>query len=114
MKTLIVGLLSFLALVACATTAKTPIPQMPPASKGFCTANDGIFVILIDDKGKTVAFACPDIKGRRITQPAQRPPEVNIPVGTVHLGKVEKFRAQDETDPCVDWTSGGVTHHVCW
>ncbi len=114
MKKFIVGLLGFVALTACATTAKTKIPTLPPASQGFCTANNGIFVILVNDMGEKVEFACPTIRGKRITQPSERSPDATEPGRITNLGKIQKFKAKDDPDPCVTWTSGGVKRHFCW
>lgn len=113
MKTLIIGLFSLTVLAACATPPK-PDALLPPAGQGFCNANNGIFVIWVNNKGEKDAFVCPKIKGKSIRQENQRDPGVDIHVRTTDLGKAKKYRAQDETDPCIDWTVGGTRYYFCW
>ncbi len=114
MKALIVGLLGLTVLSACATpwftTAGTPLP---PAGQGFCNANNGIFVIWVNDEGKRSAFVCPKIKGKPITQLSDIPPEL-VKVVTTDLGKAKKYKLEGDPDPCVVWTVDGVRHAFCW
>ena len=116
MKALIVGLLSLAVLTACVTpiAPKSQLPPVPPAGQGFCSANNGIFVIWVNNEGEKDAFVCPKIKGKSIRQESQRDPGVDIHVRTTDLGKAKKYRAQDETDPCIDWTVGGTRYYFCW
>ena len=113
MKALIVGLLSLAVLTACVTPI-APKSQLPPAGQGFCNANNGIFVIWVNNEGEKDAFVCPKIKGKSIRQESQRDPGVDIHVRTTDLGETKKYRAQDETDPCIDWTVGGMRYYFCW
>ena len=116
MKVLIVGLLSLTLLSTCATTAPTQHvagPPVPPAGQGFCSSNDGIFVIWINDKGEQNAFVCPKIKGKQITQLAEPPPELKEVV-TTPLGEAKKFALEGQPDPCIVWTIGGTRYAFCW
>jgi hypothetical protein len=113
MKTLIVGLLSLTVLAACATP-KMATQSLPPAGQGFCNANDGIFVVLINNKGEKNAFVCPKIKGKPIGQEDKLPPKKWIEVNDIDLGSVKKFALEGDPDPCLDWVSGGRRHYICW
>ena len=115
MKALIVGLLSLTVLSACATAkvASIKLSQLPAAGQGFCSANNGIFVIWINDEGKKNAFVCPKIKGKPIGQPDVHPPGL-IEVLTTDLGYTKKFKLPGDPDPCIDWTVDGSLHYFCW
>ena len=114
MKALIVGLLSLTVLSACATRLEPKtIPQIPPAAQGFCTANDGIFVIWVNNQGEQNAFVCPKIKGKPISQPGSLPPGLSKVV-TTDLGNAKKYKMTDDPDPCIDWYVGGSHYYFCW
>lgn len=112
MKALIVGLLSLTVLSACATK-ELASTSVPPAGQGFCTSNDGIFVIWINDEGKQNAFVCPKIKGNPISQLSELPPGLEK-VRTTDLGKVKKLKLPGDPDPCIVWTIEGTRYAFCW
>jgi hypothetical protein len=92
MKALIVGLLSLTILSTSATAAQVAdlIVPPPPAGMGFCKKYDGIFVIvvtdkLLNDKGEQIAFVCPKIKGKPISQPTKRPSKLKYSL-TIDFG----------------------------
>jgi hypothetical protein len=116
MKALIAGLLSLAVLAGCATPTVVPKSNpLPPAAQGFCNANDGIFVVWVNDKGEKNAFLCPMIKGKEIFQ------EEGLRDGLVEkletdLGTVKKWGPKDPNnpDPCVHWVAGGSAYYFCW
>lgn len=112
MKALIVGLLSLIVLSACAIT-KMPGSPLPPAGQGFCSSNNGIFVIWINDEGKQNAFVCPKIKGKPISQVSEVPSDL-VKVRTTDLGKTKKLNLPGQPDPCIVWTIEGTRHAFCW
>lgn len=112
MKALIVGLLGLTVLSACATPKVASVP-LPPAAQGFCTSNDGIFVIWINDEGRQSAFVCPKIKGKPISQRSKLPPGL-VEVRTTDLGEAKKLNLPGQPDPCIVWTIDGTRHAFCW
>ena len=118
MKTMLVALLGSVALCACARMvpmSKTQIPvAQPPAGTGFCVANNGILLLVVNNQGELKEFRCPQIKGRPIKQLDARPPGVDIKVRVTDLGEIVKFRAAKETDPCIDWVANGQRSYLCW
>ena len=118
MKALIVGLLSLTVLAGCATPMKVatvPLPTVLPAGQGFCKANDGIIAILINDKGETIKFVCPKIKGTKIRQEDKLDPDlVLIKDIDLDLGTAQKYGIKGKPDPCIDWVFGGNRYYICW
>lgn len=117
MKTFIVGLFSLAVLAsgaACTGLHKKVGSKLPPAGQGFCTANSGIFVVLVTNDAGITGFKCPKIRGKPIRQEPKLDPNVNIFVRSNDLGKVKKYRAEKESDPCIDWTVGGTRSYFCW
>ena len=114
MKAWIAGLLGLIMLSACGTrmlpTAGSPLP---PAGQGFCTSNNGIFVILVNDEGQQRAFKCPKIRGKDIKH-VSRPPDGLVKVLTTDLGEAKKFNLPGQPDPCIVWTVGGTKYAFCW
>lgn len=112
MKALIVGLLSLTVLSAC-TTVRFASNSVPPAGQGFCQSNNGIFVILVNDKGEQSAFVCPKINGKPISQVSKIPPDL-VEVATTKLGKAEKLALPGQPDPCIVWTIEATRYAFCW
>jgi hypothetical protein len=118
MKAFIVGLFSLTVLAGCATTelATFNVPPVPTSAvNGVCNANDGIFIILINNKGEKQEFLCPKIKGKTIVQ------EGKVRAGLVKkldtdLGHVDKYGPSDPAnpDPCVNYVAGGQRRFFCW
>ena len=114
MKAVIVGLISLTVLSACTTVFKQQTArQIPPAGQGFCNANNGIFVIWVDNMGEQNAFLCPKIKGKKITQKNALPPGLDQ-VNSIDLGKAKKYKMADDPDPCVDWYVDSTHYYFCW
>ena len=115
MKTSFALLLGLLLLASCATPVRTDyiIPPIPPAGVGFCHANNGVYVILVDNKGVKKEFACPDVNGRPTSQPSTPQPGLT-PQTPVQLGVTTKL--MDSTgDPCIRWSVGGAPpSYICW
>jgi hypothetical protein len=113
MKALIVGLLSLTILSTSATAAQVAGLIIPPAGMGFCKKYDGIFVIvvtdkLLNDKGEQIAFVCPKIKGKPISQPTKRPSGLKYSL-TIDFGEAKLLYFSDQPNPCIVWTIGSTT-----
>ena len=116
MKTTFALLLTLLLLTSCATkpgVVRTgPLRPPPSAGVGFCRANAGVLVILVDNLGEMQGFACPDIGKKTTSQPSAPPPSLTAGEPIV-LGKVTKFKG-DDPDPCIEWVIGADFYYICW
>ncbi len=119
MKTFIVGLFSLAVLASGAAWGHppegTPNNKNMPGIQGFCSANKGIFVILVKSDGKAHFAQCKDVKGKKITK--MDTPDKDYPktFPSYSLGTVEKTSLVDDPDdPCFSWTVGGNRYYYCW
>lgn len=84
--------------------------------QGACASKDGILVIMIDKNNAVHGCHCKHLGSGRGT-PISEKPNANgmVPIGpTKSLGDVRKFRATGETDPCIEWSTGGTPSYYCW
>ncbi len=121
MKTLIIGLFGLALLTSSAAWGAPRSPHGPapgPLAKigtpAICTLTGGIIVIVLQNTGDVVAFACNNIKGKTITYHTSLP--AGYPTFAVDgdLGKIEKHKKPGDPDPCVTWTSFGTSKTFCW
>ena len=105
---------TLLLLASCAIPVRTNyiIDEIPAAGVGFCNANKGVYVILVNYKGAKKEFACPDVNGSKTSQPST-PPAGLITQRSVELGVSTKL-ADESGDPCIQWIVGGRVSYICW
>ena len=128
MKTFIIGLFGLTLLSSSVAWAAQQQPNYPttPASipnlgssgqsgNAVCATYNGIFFVVVNRHGNVEAFHCDRVGGKQITKKTQLPLDKSwTEVVEVNLGTVKKFKASDETDPCVWWNIGGSSYVFCW
>ena len=120
MKTLIIGMFG-LALLASGTAWGQPrSPNGPPPGPlpqvgvpAVCNYTAGIMVIVLTKTGDINAFACSKVEGKSITREAKEKPGMTLVVEGP-IGTIKKFKAANETDPCVTWVISGTSYTYCW
>ncbi len=118
MKTFIVGLFSLVVLASGAAWGHkpegTPNNDNLPALQGFCTANKGIFVIVVKNDGKAYFAKCKEVNRRTITK-KDEPDKYDKTFDSYSLGEIQKTGLKsDPNDPCITWTVRGKKYYYCW
>jgi hypothetical protein len=107
-------------MLSTSTCATSPPPvKVDPVSPaaavtGFCKKYDGMYVIVVNDKGDQEPFVCPKIKGKGIKQLTTLPPGPFDELITTPLGTAKKLKLLNDPDPCIVYTIGGTRYAFCW